>query len=75
MANSIADKLKLKQGYSLLTIHAPDNFKKGLGKIPAGVKISDNKTTAETQIKKVEDTTLYWIIAVLAIALLSILLS
>ena len=39
-----------------------------------GVKISDNKTTAETQIKKVEDTTLYWIIAVLAIALLSILL-
>lgn len=39
-----------------------------------GVKISDNKTTAETQIKKVEDSTLYWIIAVLAIALLSILL-
>jgi hypothetical protein len=39
-----------------------------------GVKISDNKTTAETQIKKVEDTTLYWIIAVLVIALLSILL-
>lgn len=39
-----------------------------------GVRISDNKTTSETQIKKVEDTTLYWIIAVLAIALLSILL-
>ena len=39
-----------------------------------GVRISDNKTTSETQIKKVEDTTLYWIITVLAIALLSILL-
>jgi len=43
-----------------------------------GVKIQDNKTTAETQIKNVENTvsknTLYWIIAVLAIALLSVLL-
>ena len=39
-----------------------------------GVKISDNKTTVETQIKKVEVATLYWVIAVLAIALLSILL-
>ena len=45
MANSIADKLKLKQGYNLLTIHAPDNFKKGLGSLPAGIKISDNTKT------------------------------
>ena len=45
MANSIANKLKIKQGYSLLTIHAPDNFKKGLGALPAGVKISDNIKT------------------------------
>ena len=41
MANSIADKLKIKPGYSLLTLHAPDNFKKGLGALPAGVKISE----------------------------------
>lgn len=43
-----------------------------------GVKISDNKNTTETQIKNVEDiiskNTSYWIIAVLAIALLSVLL-
>jgi hypothetical protein len=43
-----------------------------------GVKISDNKNTTEIQIKNVEDiiskNTLYWIIAVLAIALLSVLL-
>lgn len=41
-------------------------------------KISNNKTTVETKIKNVEETvsknTLYWIIAVLAIALLSIVL-
>lgn len=41
-------------------------------------KISDNKNTTETKIKKVENTisknTLYWIIAALAIALLSVLL-
>lgn len=42
MANSIADKLKIKPGYSLLTLHAPTNFKKGLGKTPSGVKISDD---------------------------------
>ncbi len=42
MATSIADKLKIKSGYILLTIHAPDNFKKGLGALPAEVKISDN---------------------------------
>lgn len=43
-----------------------------------GIKISDNKANAETQIKDVKTTvnnnTLYWIIAVLAIALLSVLL-
>ena len=45
MANTIVDKLKIKTGYNLLTIHAPDNFKKGLGAIPAGIKISDNTKT------------------------------
>lgn len=42
MANSISDKLKIKQGFNLLTIHAPDNFKKRLGSLPSGVKISDS---------------------------------
>jgi hypothetical protein len=43
-----------------------------------GIKISANKTDAENQIKgvqeKVSKNTLYWIIAVLAIALLSVIL-
>lgn len=42
MANTIVDKLKIKPGYSLLTIHAPDNFKKRLGALPPGTKISDS---------------------------------
>lgn len=41
MANSIVDKLKIKPKYSLLTINAPADFKKGLLGLPAGVKISD----------------------------------
>ena len=41
MANSISDKLKIKSKYSLLTINAPADFKKGLLGLPAGVKISD----------------------------------
>ena len=41
MANSIADKLKIKPGYSLLTLHAPSDFKKGLVGLPSGIKISD----------------------------------
>ena len=41
MANSISDKLKIKPKYSLLTINAPADFKKGLLGLPAGVKISD----------------------------------
>lgn len=42
MANTIADKLRIKAGYSLLTLHAPADFKKGLQGLPAGVKISDS---------------------------------
>jgi hypothetical protein len=49
MPTSVSDKLKIKPGYSLLTLHAPDNFKKGLGLLPAGVKISDN-TKAYDQV-------------------------
>jgi Bacteriocin-protection, YdeI or OmpD-Associated len=42
MANSISDKLKIKAKYSLLTLNAPAEFKKGLQGLPAGVKISDS---------------------------------
>ncbi len=41
MSNSISDKLKIKAGYSLITLNAPTNFKKGLLGLPAGVKITD----------------------------------
>ena len=41
MANSISDKLKIKPKFSLLTLNAPTDFKKGLLGLPAGVKIAD----------------------------------
>ncbi len=41
MATSISDKLKIKPKFSLLTLNAPANFKKGLQGLPAGVKITD----------------------------------
>ncbi|HMT75130.1 MAG TPA: hypothetical protein PKA77_13745, partial [Chitinophagaceae bacterium] len=41
MPTSVADKLKIKAGFTLLTVNAPADFKKGLGALPAGVKISD----------------------------------
>jgi hypothetical protein len=40
MANSTAQKLRIKEGYSLLTLNAPADFKKNLGPLPEGVKIS-----------------------------------
>ncbi len=42
MASSISDKLKIKPQFSLLTINATANFKKGLEPLPTGVKISDS---------------------------------
>lgn len=39
MANSIADKLKIKANNGLLTLNAPAGFKKGLIGLPARVKI------------------------------------
>lgn len=39
MPTSLAQKLKIKEGTTLLTLNAPANFKKQLGPIPAGVKI------------------------------------
>jgi hypothetical protein len=41
MANCISDKLKIKAKFTLLTMNAPANFKKGLEGLPAGVKITD----------------------------------
>jgi hypothetical protein len=42
MPTTIADKLKIKPGYSLLVLNAPKNFKEQLGNLPAGVKIATN---------------------------------
>ena len=41
MPNPIAQKLKIKEGYSLLTINAPSDFKKDLESLPSNVTISD----------------------------------
>jgi hypothetical protein len=43
MANTIADKLRIKPGYKLLALNAPADFKKGLTGLPSNVKISDDK--------------------------------
>jgi hypothetical protein len=37
---SIAQKLKIKENFTLLTINAPADFKKNIGELPKGVKIS-----------------------------------
>jgi len=39
MANSISQKLRIKEKYTLLTLNAPADFKKGLIELPAGVRI------------------------------------
>ena len=39
MANTIAQKLRIKDKDSLLTVNAPSEFKKNLGALPAGAKI------------------------------------
>ncbi|MEO8404739.1 MAG: YdeI/OmpD-associated family protein [Chitinophagaceae bacterium] len=41
MANTISQKLRIKEGSSLLTFHAPADFKKSLIGLPAKVTISD----------------------------------
>ncbi len=40
MPNTISQKLKIKEGYTLLTINAPKDFTKKLEPVPVGVKIS-----------------------------------
>jgi hypothetical protein len=39
MPTSTAQKLKIKDGYTLLAINAPAEFKKNIGELPKGVKI------------------------------------
>lgn len=39
MANSIAQKLKIKEGMTLLTLHAPPNFESNLQPLPKNVTI------------------------------------
>jgi Bacteriocin-protection, YdeI or OmpD-Associated len=66
MASTISQKLKIKERFSLLTIHAPADFKKGLLGLPAGVTITDsgkdydqvhwfvfNKTQLEKEMSRV----------------------
>jgi hypothetical protein len=44
MATSISDKLKIQEKANLLTINAPDDFKKGLTGLPKGVTITTTAT-------------------------------
>ena len=45
MPLTIAQKLKIVEGASILTINAPANFKRRLEPLPAGAKISNSATT------------------------------
>jgi hypothetical protein len=42
MPNTLAQKLKIKEGDTLRTVNAPENFIQTLSPLPTGVKISDN---------------------------------
>ena len=42
MPNTVAQKLKIKDGSVLLTVNEPGDFKKNIQPLPTGVKISDN---------------------------------
>jgi len=42
MANTISDKLKIKTGYTLLTLNEPSGFQKGLNGLPKGVKVIES---------------------------------
>ncbi|NOT51436.1 MAG: YdeI/OmpD-associated family protein [Chitinophagaceae bacterium] len=42
MPNTISQKLKIEKGYTLLTLNAPAEFKKGLEGLPTGIKIADS---------------------------------
>ena len=42
MPSTIVQKLKIREGFTLLTFHAPAAFKKDLGSLPPGVTLSEN---------------------------------
>lgn len=42
MAKENSQKLKIKENFTLLTINAPADFKKNIGELPKGVKISSD---------------------------------
>lgn len=44
MAATTAQKLRIKEGNIIFTINAPSDYKKSLGPLPAGSKITDGKT-------------------------------
>jgi hypothetical protein len=45
MASTTAQKLKIKEGFTVLTLHVPSDFKKNLEPLPAGVKMSESAKT------------------------------
>jgi len=45
MPSSAAQKLRIKEGYTLFSVHAPSDFKTELGELPKDVKISDKAKT------------------------------
>lgn len=47
MPTTTAQKLKIKEGATLLTLNAPANFKKQLGPLPAGVKITTSGSACQ----------------------------
>ena len=57
MPSSTAQKLRIKEGYSLLTLHTPANFVNDLGELPASVSISDKIKTFQQVHWFVKDKT------------------
>lgn len=45
MPSTTAQKLRIKEAYSLLTLHAPADFKNDLGELPENVRISEKPKT------------------------------
>jgi len=53
MANTIAQKLKIQPGFTLLTLNEPDDYKKGLQGLPPGVKIVSSGKDPVTKYNQV----------------------
>lgn len=47
MALSLADKLKIKQGFTVIVLNKPSTYNNSLGKLPADVKIIDDGKKAD----------------------------